>query len=386
MHEPEVERRCRARSGSAASPMTAARRDERRRDRGCPPGSSTASRRRRRTSSSRLEMTMLVLNRLARHGEMQLQPCRSRPAPTTRQTDDQQQRPGQPGEAGPAVANAVAATAPSDELALGADREQPGPVGDRQPEAHQISGVATTAVLTRPRVGDEHAAHHVGVDRRTGSPPRPAISTAPIAQRAEHGERPAREPARRERFAESRTRRSTSRPRARVRLGGCRVSMVVTCSCAARPWPGRSRERSNGAGELAGDARPRDSTTTRSATASTSSSSAPIHTTAAPAAAASRMRSATVRRRPGVEAAGRVAGDHQHRASPASSRASTSFWALPPDRLRTGAAGPAPRTSHASSAAARPPRRGAPSPAATPDRDRARGCRPGSSGRTSAVR
>ena len=62
----------------------------------------------------------------------------------------------------------------------------------------------------------------------------------------------------------------------------------------------------------------------------------------------------------------------------ASSRASTSFWALPPDRLRTGAPGPA------GAPPTRQPRRHR-SPAAAPAgrhgcRGRARGCRPGSSG------
>ena len=45
--------------------------------------------------------------------------------------------------------------------------------------------------------------------------------------------------------------------------------------------------------------------------------------------------------RAGVEPAGRVARRRRGRAAASSSRASTSFWALPPDRLRTGAPGPA---------------------------------------------
>ena len=84
--------------------------------------------------SSRLEITMLVLKRLPRTAEMLLHS-----EPGDAGDDDARRTRNQPGRSRmpPAVANGDGGDGAEHELALGADREQAGPVGDRQAEAHQ---------------------------------------------------------------------------------------------------------------------------------------------------------------------------------------------------------------------------------------------------------
>ena len=162
-----------------------------------------------------------------------------------------------------------------------------------------------------------------------------------------------------------------------VRLGGVELD-APSCSSRAPPMARPMAERSNGRSNSP-VMRPRDSTTTRLDTARTSSSSAPIHTTAAPSAAASSTRSATVAAAPGSRprvgwqlmttsgGAVQLAGQHELLGVAARQAAHR--------RARSGRAH-VPRRQ----AGRHRPLAGCGAGAASGCRDRARGCRPGSSG------